>query len=81
MFFEVKRFEYTVLCRILCRFHDWTVDKPTSVRQVRNPCYVNQGSVKNDNSSLGGRGQLMPSNSTPFHAMPDIYIFLDLQQY
>ena len=42
---------------------------------------MNQGSVKNDNSSLGGRGQLMPSNSAPFHAMPDIYIFFDLQQY
>ena len=38
---------------------------------------MNQGSVKNDNSSLGGRGQLMPSNS----AMPNIYIVLDLQPY
>ena len=51
------------------------------MREVRNPCYVNQGSVKNDNSSLGDRGQLMPSDSAPFHAMPYIYIFLDLQQY
>ena len=36
---------------------------------------MNQGSVKNDNSSLGGRGQLMHNNSAPFEAMPDIYIF------